>query len=114
MGSVVLLSILSFSKGLDLLKEVGVSVIFVLFVLSTTPGLSGGFKLTTSLKSRAPERTSTISVSQKSDISKRDLDFKGSTVNQKVFPFLSVLLKLGYNTQERYFPDSAFSNFKEI
>ena len=63
MDSVVLLSILSFSEGLNLLKEVGVSVIFVLFVLSTTPDLSGGFKLTTSLKSRAPERTSTISVS---------------------------------------------------
>ena len=63
MDSVVLLSILSFSEGLNLLKEVGVSVIFVLFVLSTTPDLSGGFKLTTSLKSRVPERTSTISVS---------------------------------------------------
>ena len=63
MDSVVLLSILSFSEGLNLLKEVGGSVIFVLFVLSTTPDLSGGFKLTTSLKSRVPERTSTISVS---------------------------------------------------
>ena len=57
-----LLSILSFSEGLDLLKKVSVSVIFVLFVLSTTPDLSGGFKLTTSLKSRSPERMSTISV----------------------------------------------------
>ena len=62
MGSVVLLSILSFSEGLDLLKKVSDSVIFVLFVLSTTPDLSGGFKLTTSLKSRSPERMSTISV----------------------------------------------------
>ena len=51
---------------------------------------------------------STISMLQKLDMSVR-----GSTVNQKVFPFLSVLLKLEYNTQEWYFSDSAFSNSKE-
>ena len=49
MDSVILLSILPFSDGLNLLKEVGVIVIFVLFVLKRfTPDLSGGFKLSTS------------------------------------------------------------------
>ena len=33
--------------------------------------------------------------------------------NQKDFPFLSVLLKLEYNTQERYFSCSAFANSKD-
>ena len=51
---------------------------------------------------------STIYVSQKLDMS-----IKGSTVNQKVFPFLSVLLKLEYNTQDHNFSDSAFCNSKE-
>ena len=51
---------------------------------------------------------STISVSQNLDIS-----IKGSTVNQKNFPFLSVLLKREYDTQERYFSNGAFSNSKE-
>ena len=51
---------------------------------------------------------STISVPQKLGIS-----IKGSKVNQKVFPFLSAPLKFEYNTQERYFSNSAFSNFKE-
>ena len=51
---------------------------------------------------------STIYVSQKLDMST-----KGSAVNQKVFPFLSVLLKLEYNTQDHNFSDSAFSNSKE-
>ena len=45
----------------------------------------------------------TISVSQKLDMS-----IKESTVNQKVFLFLSVLLKLEYNTHERYFSNSVF------
>ena len=40
------------------------------------------FKLTTSLKSAVPERMSAISMLQKLDMS-----IKGSTVNQKVFPF---------------------------
>ena len=33
MDSVILLSVLSFSDGLNLLKEVGLSLIFLLFVL---------------------------------------------------------------------------------
>ena len=51
---------------------------------------------------------STISVSQKIN-----MPIKGSTVNQKVFPFSSVLLKLEFNTQDAHFYDSAFYNFKE-
>ena len=109
MDSVILVSTLAFSDGLNLLKEVGLSVVFVLFAFERlTPVLSGVFKTTTSLESTVPVRMSTISMLQKSDMS-----IKGRTVNQKVFPFLSVLLKLEYNTQERYFSDSAFSNFKE-
>ena len=42
-------------------------------------------------ESAVPERMSTISASRKLG--------KGSTVNQKAFPFLSVLLKREYNTQ---------------
>ena len=38
------------------------------------------------------------------------MSIKGSTVNQKVFSVLSVLLKFEYNIHERYFFDSAFSN----
>ena len=103
-----MLSVLPFSDGLNLLKQVGVSVIFVLFVLERfTPDLSRVFKLATSLESTVPERMSTISVL------KLDNSIKGSAVNQKVFPFLSVLLKLEYDTQERYFSDSTFSNSKE-
>ena len=90
MDSVILLSVLSFSDCLNLLKEIGLSLIFVLFVFGRfTPVLSKVFKLTTSLKSTVPKTMSTISMSQKLDMS-----IKGSTVNQKVFPFLSVLLKL--------------------
>ena len=92
MDSAILLSVL------NLLKE-GVSVIFVLLLLEHfTPDLSGVFELTTSLESTVPGSMSTISVSQKLDVS-----IKGSTVNKKVFPFLSVLLKLKYNIQEGYF-----------
>ena len=86
MDSVILLSVLPFSDGLNLLKEIGISVIFALFVFERfTPVLSGVFKLTTSLESIVSERMSTISMLQKLDMS-----IKGSTVNQKVFPFLSV------------------------
>ena len=47
-----LLSVLPISDGLNLLKQVGVSVVFVIFVLERfTPDLSGSFKLTTSLES---------------------------------------------------------------
>ena len=46
---------------------------------------------------------STILVSQKLNMS-----IKGITLNQKAFPFLSVLLKLECNTQDPYFSDSAF------
>ena len=74
MDSVILLS-----------KEVGVSVIFGLFLLERF-SLSGVFKLTTSLESTVPERMSTIFVSQKLNMS-----IKGSTVNKKVFSFVSVL-----------------------
>ena len=84
----------------------------VLFVLGCfSHDLSGAFKLTTNVnfqKSAVPERMPKISVSQKLNMS-----IKGSTVNQKVFPFLFVLLKLEYNTQDPYFYDSAFSNSKE-
>ena len=41
------------------------------------------------------------------------MPIKGSTVNQKVFPFSSVLLKLEFNTQDAHFYDSAFYNSKE-
>ena len=74
MDSVILLS-----------KEVGVSVIFGLFLLERF-SLSGVFKLTTSLESTVPERMSTIFVSQKLNMS-----IKGSTVNKIVFSFVSVL-----------------------
>ena len=47
MDSVILLSVLPFSDGLNLLKQVHASVIFLLFVMERfTLGLSGGFKLT--------------------------------------------------------------------
>ena len=51
---------------------------------------------------------STISVSQKLDMS-----IKGSTVNQEVFPFLSVLLKLEYNTEDPYSPAVLFLILKK-
>ena len=51
---------------------------------------------------------STISVPQNLDMSVKKI-----TVNQKVFAFLSVLLKLEYNTQEPYISDSPFSNSKK-
>ena len=103
MDFVILLSVLPFFEGLNLLKEVGFSVIFVLFVLERfTLFLSGVFKLTTRLESTIPERMLAISVSRKS--------IKGSTVNQKSLPFLPALLKLEHNNQERYFPDSALCN----
>ena len=106
MDFVILLSVLPFSEGLNLLKEVGFSVIFVLFVLERfTLFLSGVFKLTTRLESTIPERILAISVSRKSDMS-----IKGSTVNQKSLPFLPALLKLEHNNQERYFPESALCN----
>ena len=83
MDFVILLSVLPFSEGLNLLKEVGFSVILVLFVLERfTLFLSGVFKLTTRLESTVPGRMLAISVSRKSDMS-----IKGSTVNQKSLPF---------------------------
>ena len=109
MDSVILLSVLSFSDGLNLLKQVGISLIFVLFVLDCfTPDISGVFKLTAGLESTVPERMSAISVSRKLDMSVEE-----NAVNQKVFLSSSVLLKLEYNTQECYFSGSAFSNSKE-
>ena len=65
-------------------------------------------KLTVSLESTVPERVSTISVSRKLDVSIEEY-----AVNKKVFSFLSVLLKLEYNTRERYFSGSASSNSKK-
>ena len=64
-------------------------------------------KLTASLESTVPERMSVISVSGKLGVS-----IEENAVNQ-VFPFLSVLLKLECNTQERYFSGSASSNSKK-
>ena len=103
MDSVILVSVL------NLLKEVGVSVIFLLFVLERlTPDLPGVFWLATNFESTVPESMSTISASQKLGMST-----KGSTVNLKIFPFLPVPLKREYRAQERYFSDGTFSNFKE-
>ena len=100
----------NFSDGLNLSKEAGVSVIFLLFLLGHyTPNISGVFKLTKRLESPVPERMLAISLSQKLDIFN-----KGSAVNQKGFPFSSVLLKLEYNTDEWYFSSSALSNSKGI
>ena len=107
MDYVVERSVFQFSNSLILLKEVGFSVIFVLEHF-TPPDLSGGLKLDTSLESTVSESMPAVSVSQKLDRS-----IKGSTVNQKVFPFLYVLLKFAYNTKDHYFSDSAFSNSKE-
>lgn len=110
MDSVSLMTASPFSDGLDLLKEVDVSVIFALFSLGRlTPDLSRVLKLTTRLESTALERVTTISLERKSDMS-----VKGNIVRQKVFPFLFVLLKLEFNTQDRYFASSALSNAKEI
>ena len=64
-------------------------------------------KLTASLESTVPERMSVISVSGKLGVS-----IEENAVNQ-VFPFLSVLLKLECNTQERYLSGSASSNSKK-
>ena len=73
-----------FSDGMNLLKYIGLSVIFFLFVLERFARvLSGVFRLTISLESTIPERMSTVSMSQKLDMS-----CKGNKVNQKVFPFL--------------------------
>lgn len=55
--SVVLLSVLPFYDGLSLLKEIGVSVTFILIVLERfTLDLSGVFELTTKLELTVPER----------------------------------------------------------
>ena len=63
MDSIILLLVLPFFDGLNLLKEVGVSVIFVLDVLERfTPDLSGFFKLTTRLEPTVLERMLTVSI----------------------------------------------------
>ena len=41
------------------------------------------------------------------------MSIKGSTVNQEVFPFLSVLLKLEYNTEDPYSPAVLFLILKK-
>ena len=106
MDYVILLSVLLFSVALNLFKQVGVSVIFALFVLERfTPDLSGVFKLTTSLESTVPEKMSTVYVTQKL----LDMSIKGSTVNQKVFPSLSILLKLFYPNSWDITPRKAIS-----
>ena len=63
MDSIILLLVLPFFDGLNLLKEVGVSVIFVLHVLERfTPDLSRFFKLTTRLEPTVLERMLTVSI----------------------------------------------------
>ena len=80
----ILLSVLPIFDALNLLKQDGTSVAFALFILEPfAPDLPGVFKLTTTLESTVAERTLTISVSQKLDMS-----IKGSTVNQKGFFYL--------------------------
>ena len=101
-GFCYFLSVLPFSDGLNVLKEVGVSNLPLLVLDHFTPDPSRVFQLTTKLGS------TTISVSLKVDTS-----IKRSTVTQKVFPFLFVLLKLEFNTQERYFSSGALSISKE-
>ena len=82
---------------------------FLLFVLDRfTPDPLKIFKVATRLKSTVPEKKSTVSASGKLDMS-----IKGSTAKQEVFSFLSILLKLKYNTQERCFPCNVLSNSKE-
>ena len=88
------ISLLDFSTELAE-KSIIYELLFLVAIYSTE---NGNFELTTSLESTVPESISTISVSQKLDMS-----IKRSAVNKKNFPFLSVLLKLKYNTQERYF-----------
>ena len=84
MDSIILLSVLAFSDGLNLLKEFDVSVAFLLLVLECfNPDLLGILKLTRGLESTVSERMSTISV-----LRKLDMFIKGSTVNQNLFPFL--------------------------
>ena len=79
----------------------------LLFVLErSTRVVSEVFKLTTNFESTVPERMSTVS-------RKLNMSIKGSTVNQNVFSVSSVVLKFEYNSDERYFFDSAFSNTKE-
>ena len=82
MDFVILESVLPFSDNLYLWKEVDVSVILLFVLEHFTPDLSRAFKLITSLNSTVLERMSTISVSQKLDMS-----IKESIVNQKVFLF---------------------------
>ena len=66
MDFVILLSVFPFSDTLNVLKEISLSVMFVLFVLDRfTSVRSGVSKLTTSLESTVPQRISTISMSQK-------------------------------------------------
>ena len=104
MDSVILLSVLPFSDGLNLLKEIGLSVIFVLFVFERfTPVLSGVFKLTTSLESTVPERMSPISMSNKFDTS-----IKGSTSNQNVFSFYQYSKNLNITPTSVTFPTVLF------
>ena len=80
MDSVILLSVFSFSDSLNLLKEVCIKLIFVLFLLECfTFDLSWVFQLIARLESTVPERMSTISVSRKLDMS-----IKVNKVNQNI------------------------------
>ena len=62
-----------------------------------TADISVVFKLNTNLESAVLEKMSTISMSHKLETS-----IKGSKVNQKAFPFLSVLLKLELTTNSAF------------
>ena len=91
MDSVIFQSVLPFSDGLNLLKQVGVSVIFVLFVLEH------------------------FICTRKNVSQKLDMSITRSTVYQKVFSFFIHTSKnLNITPKSPYFSDSAFSNSKKI
>ena len=93
--------------GLNLFKQVGVSV-YIICIRALYSWSIRGFSI---------NHKFVINSSRKNVnnfcVTEINMSIKGSTVNQKVFPFSSVLLKLECNTQDPHFYDSAFYNSKE-
>ena len=107
MNSTILLSVLPFSDGLNLFKQVGVSV-YIICIRALYSWSIRGF----SINHKFAINSSRKNVNNFC-VTEINMSIKGSTVNQKVFPFSSVLLKLKCNTQDAHFYDSAFYNSKE-
>ena len=108
MDCVILLSVLPFSDGLNLLKEIGLSEYLYYLKSSSLLLFYQGFYINHKFGINSSKKNvNNFYVTEIRYVYQRKYS------KSKCFSSVSILLKPEYNIQGRYFSDSAFSNSKE-